>query len=108
MDRGLAEEVRRRADYRCEYCQFPAARSLVPFQIDHVLAEKHGGQPEFPNLALACFYCNNYNASSLLRDRCGRGIGEWWVCGALIVDHLARAVSLRGLFPGERPRSACL
>lgn len=29
------------------------------FQIDHILARKHGGLTLARNLALACFYCNN-------------------------------------------------
>jgi len=65
MDRSLAEAVRRRAGDRCEYCQFPASRALIPFQIDHIVAEKHGGKTELPNLALACFYCNNHKGPNI-------------------------------------------
>jgi len=30
----------------------------LPFHIDHIIAEKHGGQSEAENLAWACFSCN--------------------------------------------------
>src|SRR5439155_7190530 len=43
---------------RCEYCRFPARLTRVPFQIDHIIAEKHGGRTTFENLALSWFFCN--------------------------------------------------
>jgi hypothetical protein len=30
----------------------------LPFQVDHIIASKHGGLTSEDNLALACFYCN--------------------------------------------------
>lgn len=65
MDKGLEEEVWRRARNRCEYCHFPEELALTPFQIDHIIAEKHGGTTELSNLALACFYCNNYKGPNI-------------------------------------------
>ncbi len=56
--RTLELEVRRRAAGRCEYCLFPESASELPFHIDHIIAEKHGGQSVSENLALACFSCN--------------------------------------------------
>jgi hypothetical protein len=35
------------------------------FQIDHVLAEKHGGTTEFSNLALACLHCNLFKGPNI-------------------------------------------
>ena len=35
------------------------------FLIDHVIAEKHGGQTDESNLALACAICNKYKGSDL-------------------------------------------
>jgi HNH endonuclease len=32
----------------------------IPFEIDHILAQKHGGPIREENLALSCFYCNSY------------------------------------------------
>ena len=56
--RTLELEVRRRAAGRCEYCLFPESASELPFHIDHIIAEKHGGLSKSENLALACFSCN--------------------------------------------------
>jgi len=58
LSRTLELEVRRRAAGRCEYCQFPETASELPFHIDHIIAQKHGGQSESENLAWACFSCN--------------------------------------------------
>ena len=58
LSRTLELEVRRRAAGRCEYCLFPESASELHFHIDHIIAEKHGGQSESENLALACFSCN--------------------------------------------------
>ena len=46
MQRQLAELVRLRARFRCEYCHFPERFTGLNFQIDHVIAEKHGGPTE--------------------------------------------------------------
>ena len=56
--RTLEAEVRRRAAERCEYCLFPEVAAELPFHLDHIIAQKHGGQTESENLAWACFSCN--------------------------------------------------
>jgi len=48
MDAELEQFVWQRADGRCEYCRFPADIALLPFQMDHIIAEKHGG-PTVPD-----------------------------------------------------------
>jgi HNH endonuclease len=58
VNRTLELEVRRRAAGRCEYCLFTESASELPFHIDHIIAQKHGGQSEPENLAWACFSCN--------------------------------------------------
>jgi 5-methylcytosine-specific restriction endonuclease McrA len=58
MDATLAGLVRERARSRCEYCRLPEAFSAIPFEIDHIVAQKHGGPTREENLALSCFYCN--------------------------------------------------
>jgi hypothetical protein len=65
MQRQLVELVRRRAAFRCEDCHFPARFSALNFQMDHVIAEKHGGPTEDENLALSCIYCNSYKGVNL-------------------------------------------
>lgn len=56
--RTLQLLVRGSAAGRCEYCLFPEYASELPFHIDHIIAEKHGGKTELKNLAWACFSCN--------------------------------------------------
>jgi len=65
MQRELVELVRSRAGFRCEYCHFPERFSGLNFQIDHIIAEKHGGPTESENLALSCIYCNSYKGANL-------------------------------------------
>ncbi|MBM3222910.1 MAG: HNH endonuclease, partial [Candidatus Tectomicrobia bacterium] len=56
-----------RAGGRCEYCHKPDDRALNPYshEVDHILAEKHGGGTVLDNLAYACFQCNRYKGSDL-------------------------------------------
>jgi hypothetical protein len=50
---------------RCEYCRFPSAASLLSFEIEHIISEKHGGLTDLENLALACPFCNRAKGSDL-------------------------------------------
>jgi len=59
VNETLAVLVRERARSRCEYCRLPEVFSAIPFEIDHILAQKHGGSTREENLALSCFYCNS-------------------------------------------------
>jgi hypothetical protein len=43
MDAALADQVRQRARSCCEYCGLPQEVSSTPFEIDHIVAEQHGG-----------------------------------------------------------------
>lgn len=65
MDKALVELVWRRADAKCEYCQMPQLLSSAPFEIDHIIASKHGGKTQPDNLALSCFYCNSYKGPNI-------------------------------------------
>lgn len=65
MDQASQLAVRARARYRCEYCGFPEPFAEVPFHIDHVVAQQHGGQTVLENLALACCFCNRYKGPNL-------------------------------------------
>ena len=62
---ALRREVTKRADARCEYCRFPQEASLLAFEVEHIVAEKHGGATVANNLALACPYCNRYKGTDL-------------------------------------------
>ena len=65
MDAALTRLVWRRAGARCEYCQMPQAFDDAVFEIDHIIARKHGGATVASNLALSCFYCNSFKGSDL-------------------------------------------
>ncbi len=65
MDGPLVQHVWQRAQQRCEYCHFPANVSLLPFQLDHIIAEKHGGKTEAENLALSCERCNSHKGPNI-------------------------------------------
>ena len=41
--RNLRKQVAEQAGHCCEYCQLPRRLVSLPFQLDHVIAEKHGG-----------------------------------------------------------------
>jgi 5-methylcytosine-specific restriction endonuclease McrA len=62
---ALRRLVRERAEERCEYCSIPESMCPSTHWIDHVYAEKHGGQTVGENLALACIVCNQHKGSDL-------------------------------------------
>jgi hypothetical protein len=57
--------VRERAGERCEYCLIHEDDTDLSHEIDHIIAEKHGGTTEIDNLAYACFLCNNSKGSDI-------------------------------------------
>ncbi|MFM7165558.1 MAG: HNH endonuclease [Planctomycetaceae bacterium] len=65
MDRRLRQLVLERARFCCEYCQMPQAFSDAGHEMDHIIAEKHGGLTTSENLALACFHCNNHKGPNI-------------------------------------------
>ena len=54
-----------RALGRCEYCHLPDGLGFAPHEIDHIVAQKHGGLTTLDNLALACILCNKHKGSDL-------------------------------------------
>ena len=62
---ALRAEVRSRARLRCEYCLVPEGLTLVPHEIDHIIAAKHGGGSGTDNLALSCTLCNRHKGTDL-------------------------------------------
>lgn len=65
MERALEQLVWDRAGARCEYCQLAVEQLTPPFQIDHIIALKHGGPTDAENLALSCYYCNSQKGPNL-------------------------------------------
>ena len=62
---ALRRQVYERAKGYCEYCLIPDAATFAPHEIDHIIAEKHGGRTEAENLALSCTLCNKHKGSDL-------------------------------------------
>jgi len=62
---ALRRAVLERAGGRCEYCFYPQALSFLAFEVEHIVAEKHGGATTADNLALACPYCNRFKGTDL-------------------------------------------
>jgi hypothetical protein len=71
VDEGsLRQQVRERAGHHCEYCQLPDDLVSTPFQIDHIIAEKHAGENTLDNLAWSCLHCNSFKGPNIAgRDR---------------------------------------
>lgn len=65
MKASLVRHVRQRAAGRCEYCRLPQEATAVPFEIDHIISEKHEGPTVAFNLANACWYCNTFKGSDI-------------------------------------------
>lgn len=65
MEQALIRLVWERAHSRCEYCLLPHDASILAFEIDHIIAQKHEGPTRASNLALACFYCNSFKGPNL-------------------------------------------
>lgn len=61
----LRNQVYERANGRCEYCLLPMDDGFIPYEIDHIYAEKHGGETTETNLCLSCFECNHYKGSDI-------------------------------------------
>ena len=62
---ALRRLVEARAEGLCEYCLIHQADTFFGCQIEHVLAEKHGGTTVADNLALACVLCNRFKGSDI-------------------------------------------
>jgi hypothetical protein len=65
MNELLERRVRERAERRCEYCRIPAFVSEFTFPLDHIVAQQHGGETVFTNLALSCPHCNYHKGPNL-------------------------------------------
>ena len=55
---AVAASVRLRAGGRFEYCHLRTEWTILPFQTDHIIAQKHDGPSDEANLAFACLRCN--------------------------------------------------
>jgi HNH endonuclease len=62
---ALREIIRQRAGRRCEYCLIAEDQAFLPFEVDHIISEKHGGETSEENLAWSCFDCNRFKGSDI-------------------------------------------
>jgi hypothetical protein len=65
MNASLVNLVWVRAGGFCEYCLIPKIHYPLPFEIDHIIAQQHGGKTLASNLALACFADNHHKGPNL-------------------------------------------
>lgn len=65
MNIRLREQVRQRAHDRCEYCQLSQSSTVLPHEVDHIRAQKHGGPTSLENLCWACASCNSHKGSDI-------------------------------------------
>jgi len=65
MNDELRQEVRMRSGGFCEYCRVPEEFDRLPFQPDHIIAEKHTGKTEESNLAWSCYDCNIFKGPNV-------------------------------------------
>ncbi|REJ74368.1 MAG: HNH endonuclease [Planctomycetota bacterium] len=57
--------VESRANGLCEYCLIHADDTYLGGQVDHVIAEKHGGETDARNLSYACTFCNRSKGTDI-------------------------------------------
>jgi HNH endonuclease len=62
---ALRRSVAHRADGLCEYCLIHEGDTYFGCEVEHVIAEKHGGATTLDNLAYACAPCNRFKGSDL-------------------------------------------
>jgi len=62
---ALRREVIERAANCCEYCRIRREDHILPFEIDHIISEKHGGETTSANLCRICWDCNNAKGSNI-------------------------------------------
>ena len=65
IPRSLQLQIRERAGGLCEYCHLPDTSTTLPFQIDHIIAEKHAGLTSLENLAYCCLHCNAFKGPNI-------------------------------------------
>jgi hypothetical protein len=65
MNERLRGQVRQRAGDRCEYCRMPQSCTVLPHEIDHIRAQKHGGASTLKNLCWACAWCNSFKGTDV-------------------------------------------
>ncbi len=63
----LRQLVRQRGGLRCGYCLILESMTFARLEIDHIVAEKHGGLTHEDNFSLCCTVCNKHKVTDLRR-----------------------------------------
>jgi hypothetical protein len=106
LNEVLKRLVWERAAETCEYCRLPQWLDVLPFQIDHVIAEQHHGATVPENLALSCLNDNLHKGPNIAGLDPATGLltrlfRRWWtsfIAQALSHQALAYVVPDRPLF----------
>ena len=61
----MRQLVRQRTENTCECCRVPQQFDVLPFQVDHIIPEKHHGPTAENNLALSCYADNTYKGPNI-------------------------------------------
>lgn len=110
LPRGIYEQVRQRAQCRCEYCHYPELLSSAPLSIDHIYPQSLNGSDDLENLALACRRCNErrYNFTTGIDPDTGAEVSLFNPRQQIWSEHFiwsADALSIIGLTPTGRATS---
>jgi hypothetical protein len=62
---ALRRLIEERAGHICEYCLLPAGVAFFSHEVDHVVAEKHGGLTDAANLSFTGWRCNRHKGTDL-------------------------------------------
>lgn len=69
MTSYVSAEVRRlveaRANRLCEFCLIHEDDTFLGCQVDHIIAEKHGGPTDPENLSYSCTFCNRAKGTDI-------------------------------------------
>src|ERR1039457_6514415 len=65
LPKTLVDQVRARANERCEYCRMHQGLQGATFHIEHFIPRSEGGSSDLDNLALACVACNLHKSDRL-------------------------------------------
>jgi 5-methylcytosine-specific restriction endonuclease McrA len=60
---AVRRDIINRASGCSEYCLIAQQDMIVSHEIDHILAEKHGGETLIDNLCLSCMNCNRHKGT---------------------------------------------
>lgn len=98
----LRRQVEARANLVCEYCLIHANDTYFGCQVEHIIAEKHGGPTESENLAYACALCNRAKGTDI--GTIAPGTQEFTRFFNPRIDHWSEHFLLDGIF--IQPRTA--